>query len=332
MNVTVVRAHYGQYTDAFQKNGYVGIGWFDGPLPEGRDRASIRAKYERQFTDQTKNQVDQGTGQVYRFLNDIQPGGVVVTPFNDGRLLVGRVSGEPYAKGDETTPYQYRIPVEWMADPVDRSDLSIPLQNTLKSSLTVFNVKQIADICEAMGIEYDAGREAAAVRPKAVAQERADLYETVKAVLLELDDKEFERLVSYVLQTLGFEATQETGRSGDGGIDFEGELRVMSVASIKLQVQVKRYADNSIKETQIRSFRGALKKGHQGCFITLSQFAGKAKKSAADPDREPINLINGRQFVEIMTEQYDRMIELMLAEDNDALVEKLRFRKALVPA
>ena len=331
MKVTVVRANYGEHTAAFKENGYVGIGWFDPPLPEPRDRATIRAMYERRFADQTKSQVDQGTGQVYRFLNDIEPGGLVVTPYNDGRLLVGRVSGEPYAAADGTSPYAYRIPVDWQPEPLDRSDLSIPLQNTLKSSLTVFNVKQVADICEAAGIEYD-GAGDPVVAPKAAAQERADLYETVKGVLLELDDKEFERLVSYVLQTLGFEATQETGRSGDGGIDFEGELRIMGIASIQLQVQVKRYADNSIKETQIRSFRGALNQGYQGCFITLSQFAKKAKESAKDPKKAPINLINGRQFVEIMTEQYDRIIELMLAEDNDELVDKLRFQKALVPA
>ena len=33
-----------------------------------------------------------------------------------------------------------------------------------------------------------------------------------------------------------------------------------------------------------------------------------------------------------MTAQYDEMIELMRAEDNDDLVEKLQFRRALVPA
>ena len=243
MRVTVVRAHYGQHTDAFRENGYVGIGWFDPPIPERRDRASVRSMYEAQFPNDTKSQVDQGTGQVYRFLNDIQPGGLVVTPYAGGGLLVGRVTGEPYGADDETTPYGYRIPVEWRPEPVDRSELSIPLQNTLKSSLTVFNVKQVADFCEAAGIEHDGAVLGLAPPTVRAVQERADLYDAVKAVLLELDDKEFERLVSYVLQTLGFEATQETGRSGDGGIDFEGELRVMGVASIRLQVQVKRYAD-----------------------------------------------------------------------------------------
>lgn len=332
MRVTVVRAHYGQHTDAFRENGYVGIGWFDPPVPERRDRASVRSMYEAQFPNDTKSQVDQGTGQVYRFLNDLQPGGLVVTPYAGGGLLVGRVTGEPYGADDDTTPYGYRIPVEWRPEPVDRSELSISLQNTLKSSLTVFNVKQVADFCEAAGIEHDGAVSGLAPPTVRAVQERADLYDAVKAVLLELDDKEFERLVSYVLQTLGFEATQETGRSGDGGIDFEGELRVMGVASIRLQVQVKRYADRAIPETQIRSFRGALKRGRQGCFITLSRFSKKAKANAKDAERASINLINGRQFVEIMTAQYDEMIELMRAEDNDDLVEKLQFRRALVPA
>lgn len=329
MKVTVVRADYGRHTDSFRQNGYVGIGWFDAPLPERRDRDAVRAMYDARFPDHVDNRASQNAGQVYRFLNEIKPGDLVVTPYSDGPLLVGRVTGEPYARSDNTSPYDYRIPVDWVAEPLDRHALSIPLQNTLKSSLTVFNVKQVADVCEAAGVEFDGPTEP---KKRPPVRERADLYEAVRDALLELSAEEFERLVSYVLQTLGFEATQETGRSGDGGIDFEGELRVMGIASIRLQVQVKRYSESRIGERAIRSFRGALKRDHQGCFITLSDFQKKARASANDPHKVPVNLINGRQFIEIMTEQYDRIIELMLAEDNDDLAEKLQFRKALVPA
>ena len=82
---------------------------------------------------------------------------------------------------------------------------------------------------------------------------------------------------------MGFSPSQATGFSGNGGIDFEGTLEIMGVASINLQVQVKRYDKGTIGEKDIRNFRGALKKDYQGCFITLSKFAKKAVESANDP-------------------------------------------------
>ena len=333
MRVTAVRAFYGQHTEAFKQNGYVGIGWFDEPLDNTGDREQIRARYQAEYSDQSQYQVGQNTGQIYRFLNEIPKGSVVLTPYQppDTRILVGKVMGPAYFEKDSTSPFYYRLPVEWQAEPLDRHALSVPLQNTLGSLLTVFNVKQAAAVCAAAELPYDGGKDAQAVA-KAVQTSTDASYRAVHETLCELDPYEFELLVSYVLRTLGFVASQETGRSGDGGVDFEGELSVYGVASVQLQVQVKRYDTQKIGEREIRNFRGALKRDRQGCFITLSDFQKKARTSANDSDKVPINLINGRQFVEIMTEQYDRIMDLMRAEDNDDLAEKLRFRRALIPA
>ena len=73
-----------------------------------------------------------------------------------------------------------------------------------------------------------------------------NIYTSIKSKLLELDGFEFETFVSYLLQTIGFEKTDEIqGGVGDGGIDFEGILNVYGIASIKLQVQVKRYENTT---------------------------------------------------------------------------------------
>ena len=333
MKVTAVRANYGQYTDAFKKNEYVAIGWFDEPLDHPEDNAKIRERYESEYPDQSPYQVGQNAGQVYRFLNETPAGSVVLTPYQppDTRINVGRVTGPSYFERDDTSPFFYRLPVAWEPEPLDRHALSIPLQNTLGSLLTVFNVKQVAEVCAQAGLPYEGGGDTPSAA--AAAQTSTDAaYRAVHETLRELDAYEFELLASYVLRTLGFEATQETGRTGDGGIDFEGELNVFGVASIQLQVQVKRYDKQRIGEREIRNFRGALKRDRQGCFITLSDFQKKARASAKDPDKVPINLINGRQLVEIMTEQYDRIVDLMRSEDNDDLADKLRFRRALIPA
>jgi restriction endonuclease Mrr len=105
----------------------------------------------------------------------------------------------------------------------------------------------------------------------------------------------------------------------------------MGVAKIQLQVQVKRYEQSAIGERDIRNLRGALKSAHQGCFITLSSFQKKAIDSAGDLEKTPISLIDGKRFIEIFTEQYDKVMDLLLEEDQEELASKIKFRKGLWP-
>lgn len=324
MKVIVVRADFGQYTTSFKTNGYAGIGWFQNEL-EDFEKDTIIAAYRVEYPDHSDGTTYQNCGQIRRFLTEIKEDTLVICPYNDGQLLVGKAKGIPYFKKDNTSPYNYRIKVDWNEEPVSRYELSIPLQNTLRSSLTVFNVSQVDEIAVAAGFSAQDKK----VKEKPF--NRESIYKVIKDRFLQLDAYEFELLVSYVLQTIGFEATQKTGKVGDGGIDFEGKLEMMGVASTKLQVQVKRYDKSAIGERDIRNFRGALKLDHQGTFITLSSFQKKALESANDPNRVPINLINGNQFIDIFIEQYDKVIDLMYEQDNDELAAKLKFKKALIP-
>jgi hypothetical protein len=42
-------------------------------------------------------------------------------------------------------------------------------------------------------------------------------------------------------------------------------------------------------------------------------------------------LIDGRKFIDILTEQYDKVMDLLLEEDQEELASKLKFRKGLLP-
>jgi restriction system protein len=218
--------------------------------------------------------------------------------------------------------------VEWYKNTIDRHGLSVPLQNTLRSSLTCFKVASSQEILLELGMIDRITAQSEIIEGTTGVSN----YELIRKRFLELDATEFEYLVSYLLRTLGFEPTQEIGKVGDGGIDFEGILDVSGVASVNLQVQVKRYDKGAIGEKDIRNFRGALKKDFQGCFITLSTFNKKAVNSALDKEREQIQLIDGTRFTEIFIEQYDKIIDEMYNDDMDELASKLRFKKSLLPA
>jgi restriction system protein len=267
--------------------------------------------------------MSQNAGQVFRFVNDLKIGDIVITPFANNQLLVGKITSEVYYEKDATTKYYLRKKVTWFPETLDRQILSIPLQNTLRSSLTVYSLTNGREILEHYNLVE-----------KNQVKERADfnIYTTIKDKLLELDGFEFETFVSYLLQTIGFEKTNEIqGGRSDGGIDFEGVLNVFGVASVNLQVQVKRYENTAVKWQEVAAFRGAMKRDFQGCFIAIGSFHHKAIENAADPNKVPITLLDGKKIIDIFINQYDDLITAMREDDNDELADKLKFKKALVP-
>lgn len=326
MNVFVVRAEFGKYTDHFKDQGFVAIGWLpDSDFNFDISKGDLFPLMKETYPAVSDRGNAQNTGQIIRFLQDIKQGDVVITSYRDGRLIVGVIQSDNYIEKDSFCPYTRRKKVNWFSEPLDRSELSIPLQNTLRSSLTVYQVKQPQEIL----LHYKL------IKKEEVKQRVFDpdsMYESIRDTFLQLDATEFELLVSYVLRSLGFEPTQETGKVGDGCIDFEGQLTVMGIASINLQIQVKRYSKSTIGEKEIRNLRGALKRDYQGAFITLTKFNKKAKESASDPDKVPIQLINGRKFTEIFIEQYEKIMEAIYEDDNDDMADKLKFKKALIVA
>lgn len=323
MKVYVVRSDFGRYTNAFKENNYVAIGWFDQLIDKSYSREDIKELYRTVFHKDGNMRVSQNAGQVYRFINDIKIGDIVITPYSDNRLLVGKVISDIYHEKDTTSRYYQRKKVDWFPQTLDRQILSIPMQNTLRSSLTVFNLANGNEILKHYNL---------ATNTKQKEIQEFNIHETIKKKFLELDGFEFEIFVSYLLQTIGFEKTDEKqGGIGDGGIDFEGILSIYGMAAINLQVQVKRYESNSIKWKDIAAFRGAMKKDYQGCFITLSKFDNKAIENAQDKDKVVINLIDGNKLIDIFISQYDEIITAMREDDNDELADKLKFKKALVP-
>jgi restriction system protein len=322
-NIYVVRGDFGRYTEAFKENNYVGIGWFEFEIKKGTTRDEIKEFYKEQYPKDAPLRAGQNAGQVFRFVNEINVGDIVITPYTMDILLVGEVVGENYYESDSTSRFGLRKKVKWSQQTLSRHDLSVPLQNTLRSSLTVYKVNNGREILEAL-----------ALVPKNEIIQRADIniYNIIREKLLELDGFEFETFVGYLLRAIGFEPTDgKQGGIGDGGIDFEGILDVFGVASINLQVQVKRYAKNKIGWKDIQALRGAMKKDFQGCFITLSDFHNKAIENAKDENKVPITLINGKKLIDIFIDKYDDITFTLREEENDDLADKLKFKKALIP-
>ncbi|MDP9727080.1 restriction endonuclease [Alicyclobacillus tolerans] len=102
------------------------------------------------------------------------------------------------------------------------------------------------------------------------------------SVLLSLEPSAFERLVIRVLRDSGFDDVTVTGKSGDGGIDGKGIVRVNGILSFHAIVQCKRYKpERLVTPSEIRDFRGDMQgRTDKGIFITTSGFTKAAVEEA----------------------------------------------------
>lgn len=112
------------------------------------------------------------------------------------------------------------------------------------------------------------------------------------AVLRKMDPDAFERLCRLVLRESGFSKVEVTGRSGDGGIDGAGVLRV-NLISFRVRFQCKRYA-GSVQVREIRDFRGAMVgRADKGLFMTTGGFTSGAAREAVRDGAPAIDLVDG---------------------------------------
>jgi len=119
--------------------------------------------------------------------------------------------------------------------------------------------------------------------------------------LMAMEPKQFEIFAGQLLQALGFTDVQITGRSGDGGVDGHGSLK-LGVVRVKGAFQFKRWQHN-VPRPEIDKFRGAITGYYdQGIFITTSDFTEDAKQISSRPGTVPIVMISGEKIIDIMLE------------------------------
>jgi restriction system protein len=120
--------------------------------------------------------------------------------------------------------------------------------------------------------------------------------------LLRMDPSAFERLVQRVLRESGFIQVEVTGRSGDGGIDGKGIIRMGGLLSFHVIFQCKRYS-GSVTPNQLRDFRGAMVgRADKGLLVTTGSFTKDAIREATRDGAPAIDLIDGDQLVEKLKE------------------------------
>jgi restriction system protein len=121
-------------------------------------------------------------------------------------------------------------------------------------------------------------------------------------ILRTMDPSGFERLCQRLLRESGFVKVEVTGKSGDGGIDGVGVLR-LNLISFQVLFQCKRYA-GSVSSPTVRDFRGAMQgRADKGLIITTGTFTADARKEATRDGAPAIDLIDGEMLCLLLKER-----------------------------
>lgn len=124
---------------------------------------------------------------------------------------------------------------------------------------------------------------------------RINLLDTVRSI----EPDAFERLSQRLLREAGFIKVEVRGKTGDGGIDGLGILRV-NLVSFQVYFQCKKWK-GSVGSKEIRDFRGAIQgRADKGLFITTGNFTSQASEEATRDGAIAIDLIDGERLCDLL--------------------------------
>jgi len=129
-----------------------------------------------------------------------------------------------------------------------------------------------------------------------------DWRQVLLAQLLVMHPSAFERLSQRLLREYGFIKVEVTGKSGDGGIDGTGVLRV-NLLSFHVLFQCKRYS-GSVGAGAVRDFRGAMVgRTDKGLIITTGTFTADARREATRDGAPAIDLVDGDALCDLLKDR-----------------------------
>ena len=138
-----------------------------------------------------------------------------------------------------------------------------------------------------------------------------------------MDPYGFERLAQRVLRECGFTQVEVTKKSGDGGIDGTGKLKINGIFSFNVAFQCKRYKV-AVSAGDIRDFRGSLTTDiEKGVFITTGTFTKAAKDEASNPGKQQIDLIDGEEFINKIAQYGIGVREVITYEIDEEFFSKI---------
>lgn len=119
-------------------------------------------------------------------------------------------------------------------------------------------------------------------------------------IIRDIPSQAFERLARQLLLSLGFSHVEVVGKSGDGGIDLLGVVKINDVLTFRVLAQCKRYK-GTVAPKDIRDFRGAMQgRTDKAIYITSGRYSRDARKEASRDGVPEIDLVDGEALANLL--------------------------------
>ena len=251
-------------------------------------------------------------GQMFRFLNEIQNGDLILTPIRDTReIMIGKCTGPyRYVPGREDNNPHTR-PVDWLKR-ISRDVLSNRAKNSAGSTLTLFSMNDHRDEFERIAFGHPAMN--GSLETPTQVESEVQLYEEVQGKAEELisdkiaqmDPFDFEELVAALLRSMGYFA-RRTEEGPDRGVDVVAQSDPLGLESPRIKVQVKQ-RNQRANPSELREFIATLRHPDNGLFVSTGGFTREALYEAErTPQGISLTTPTGDEFTELLLENYEQL-------------------------
>jgi restriction system protein len=121
---------------------YLTWGRINRDFGQAKDKEQLRAMLAEEMPEAPKGKISNATGQVWRFVHEMQPGDWFVLPSKlKSAIHVGEITGPYRYEPSDSRPHQYRE-VKWLAKDVPRSNFDQDLLYSFGAFMTVCQIQR----------------------------------------------------------------------------------------------------------------------------------------------------------------------------------------------
>jgi restriction system protein len=302
MALWLVRAgRSGEHEQRFFQDSRIYLTW-SGPLQDvdlskAQDYEGIKQFVQEAYPTESKNRVQNWTGQIWAFVIPMKVGDWIAVPRKTkAAIAFGELSGAYTYDPSGEPPYRHSRTVKWLNTDVPRTALDQDLLFSLGAFMTVCEIKRNDAEKRIRALAHTGWRSTAPARARrseelaagqvvAEAEESPDLERLGRDEIARLIDRRFRghemaRLVEEILKAMGY-TTFRSAPGPDKGIDILASAGPLGFDRPRICVQVKSQ-DSPVDSPTLNQLIGTMQnvQADQGLLVAWGGFKSSVDKEA----------------------------------------------------
>lgn len=258
------------------------------------------------YPERPENVLGIWTGEVYAFVNAIEPGDLVVTPRRGkASVSVGVVEGPYQYDVAASQPYWHARAVNWIAE-IPRTTLDTDLLYSFSAQLTIYQPRAEDAERRMRALLASGQQESTDEETDLVDLERVAYDQIAKRIIRRFKGNEMARLVGAILRAQGY-SVYVSPAGPDRGVDLLAAPGALGFGSPKLCVQVKSH-DTPVDAPTLRDLVGTMHSfgAEYGLLVSWGGFKNSVDREKASKFFE-VRLWDQDALIQQLLDTYERL-------------------------